>query len=79
MGARTLRNVEAEIDDEGDLRSLTVEPENIEYFGAKMSLPGATVGGTARRLLSLLQEDGQSSILPWRRLVQDSFVRNGPI
>ncbi|WBL77799.1 hypothetical protein I3J27_33115 [Bradyrhizobium xenonodulans] len=42
-GARTLRDLKAEIDGEGDITSLTVEPEDVEYFGTKMSLPAATI------------------------------------
>jgi hypothetical protein len=43
MGARNLRNLEAEIDADGDIVSLTFEPENVEYFGNEVSLPGAKI------------------------------------
>jgi hypothetical protein len=43
LGARKLRNMEAEIDDDGDIVNLTFEPENVEYFGNKLSVPGAKI------------------------------------
>ncbi|WP_271592221.1 hypothetical protein [Bradyrhizobium sp. CCBAU 65884] len=42
-GARSLRDLSAEIDADGDLRSLTFEPEDVNYPGTKISLPGGTI------------------------------------
>jgi hypothetical protein len=42
-GARTLRGLEGDIDPEGDITSLTVDSEDVEFMGTKMSLPAATI------------------------------------
>jgi hypothetical protein len=43
FGVRKSHNLEAEIDDDGDITSLTFEPEDVEYFGNKMSLLGGKI------------------------------------
>ncbi|MET4121457.1 hypothetical protein ABIB85_007929 [Bradyrhizobium sp. JR1.5] len=42
-GARSLRNLKAEIDDDGDIRILTFEAQDVAYYGTQMSFAGGTI------------------------------------